>query len=1319
MFVCCWQNGRGSGLCDRRRGFLGRLCPRFERPGLRQRRLWRFFRSTSRNEDDLSPGMLDACGSEFLTAGSLQEQVDHLLLAQLKGNSIFIHTFFSSYRRCADTLQVLDLLFTRFRTFEAPMGSSAQTDLLLSSSVDVVSRDELSDAISGLLSTWLDYHPEDFLIPSQHACLQRLRAHLRLHMCGSDPERHVSHILAHLGIREPSQDEAIMAPAAAPLADVAPSWHLDSPPPGNAVPSPVGEAPSRDQAEATAACKVVFRPLEAKASSLEEEPCAGQALLPSPKRARAASVEVPSAPTLALAPLAQGAALARAELEPSLPLAPEPTGAEEAVCSEHMVPCSSFPSPGLRTQQEAEAVAEEGPVEQLAVPLQPGQAALSAQLLPFLGLALLLRVVGAPAGLLTLLGVLILLLCATRALGSCLHPEPHSSRASVAGAVGAAARTTELEPSDSWAPGLSPRGPAIGTELLVCLMGTLLLLLFGGPTCVLILLRELTWVFFVVRRLGSCATSVPSASVAVEPGAHGASDYGPAKKLASSRAPLLHAQGPVTTTHLEVFVNITYYFYLLGAPPVVLFILGVQTVGLCVLKLMASAEQSQASANLQRMPSADGAAASRAATEPPVPSTPPLTAAETASSADSEVSLPLSAVLSLVHTPALALCVGGALAWVLSVWEAPASKCSSWSGDKEPGSAGALELRPEDTAASREEGKSSGSLTPVVLLLPDSGACPGDMKTCHISSAMLHAEDASVSTAAMETPHTMALPLSAQGPLASGSEPEPPASVVLMPRAERASASLPHLQACSTLAVVMDQAPCASGESELKGTSVPPQEACPPPCPTTQIGRSQELPPVLAAHHNRIPKQLKGMDAVLIHKAKTSNCRACIWFQRHMAGKENLAFTIQAVVTQFNNMASCVITTCLGIQHMEAPDRASRMEVWIDMAVVCYPMCLHLPSLYCASGNSPQSSQWSPVPPSLAHTSRASHPQLTHCLLFALSWSQLFWSPNPDLVFLGPCPSPTIPSKPLLSRTRGDSSAKNHSRYLHLQGCRAQRNFSSLHAIISALQSAAILRFHSTWRLVSRDSLWQFKKLETITSQENNYSKSRELLLNETAKFTTKEKRLKGSPRWLQKMVLTKGTVPYLGMFLTDLLMTNNAYQDFNEERTMMRKLHKENAILQQLKLLPHSCSYYKIQVEATFLDWLRGLERLSEETSGSSHCASRGQVQPGPDPGSSNLDTAEEPSHTSAHCPGGSRNQSRSSLQGESCTHHEPVTPHPSTPVLLPGQPEVNKQEEPRDVIPKAPEEHWLYRQKPKGLQLVQFASEDLKINSDPWQSS
>ncbi|KAM4877914.1 serine/threonine-protein kinase PAK 1-like [Thomomys bottae] len=214
MFRCCWQSGRGSGLSDGRRGFLGRLCPCFVRPGLRHRRLWRFFRRNSRTEGDLSPGMPDACGSEFPTAGTLQEQVDHLVLAQLLDNSTFIHTFFNSYRRCADTLQVLDLLFTRFRSLEAPMGSSGQTDILPHSSEDVIPGNKLYKAISCLLSTWLDYHPQDFLAPSQHACLQRLRAHLRLYMCGSDLERRVSHMLAQLGIREPSQAEA-MAPAGA------------------------------------------------------------------------------------------------------------------------------------------------------------------------------------------------------------------------------------------------------------------------------------------------------------------------------------------------------------------------------------------------------------------------------------------------------------------------------------------------------------------------------------------------------------------------------------------------------------------------------------------------------------------------------------------------------------------------------------------------------------------------------------------------------------------------------------------------------------------------------------------------------------------------------------------------------------------------------------------------------------------------------------------------------------------------------------------------------------------------------------------------
>ncbi|XP_069871048.1 ral guanine nucleotide dissociation stimulator-like [Dipodomys merriami] len=109
---------------------------------------------------------------------------------------MFIHAFLNTYREVADTPQVLDLLFTRFSTCEAPMCPSGQTDTLAHSCEDVIPRDQLCHAITCLLGSWLDLHPEDFLAPAQLPCLQRLLTQLRLHMPDSDMERHVSHVLA-------------------------------------------------------------------------------------------------------------------------------------------------------------------------------------------------------------------------------------------------------------------------------------------------------------------------------------------------------------------------------------------------------------------------------------------------------------------------------------------------------------------------------------------------------------------------------------------------------------------------------------------------------------------------------------------------------------------------------------------------------------------------------------------------------------------------------------------------------------------------------------------------------------------------------------------------------------------------------------------------------------------------------------------------------------------------------------------------------------------------------------------------------------------
>ena len=64
------------------------------------------------------------------------------------------------------------------------------------------------------------------------------------------------------------------------------------------------------------------------------------------------------------------------------------------------------------------------------------------------------------------------------------------------------------------------------------------------------------------------------------------------------------------------------------------------------------------------------------------------------------------------------------------------------------------------------------------------------------------------------------------------------------------------------------------------------------------------------------------------------------------------------------------------------------------------------------------------------------------------------------------------------------------------------KNFSSLKAIISGLQSNPIYRLKKAWSYVLRDKLEIFEELARIFSGENNALAQRELLVREgTARF--------------------------------------------------------------------------------------------------------------------------------------------------------------------------------------------------------------------------
>ncbi|NXL40048.1 GNDS protein, partial [Glaucidium brasilianum] len=170
--------------------------------------------------------------------------------------------------------------------------------------------------------------------------------------------------------------------------------------------------------------------------------------------------------------------------------------------------------------------------------------------------------------------------------------------------------------------------------------------------------------------------------------------------------------------------------------------------------------------------------------------------------------------------------------------------------------------------------------------------------------------------------------------------------------------------------------------------------------------------------------------------------------------------------------------------------------------------------------------------------------------------------------------------------------------------CRILKNFSSLRAILSALQCNAVHRLKKTWdEVLRRESFRTFHELSEIFSDENNHSLSRELLIKEgTSKFATLEinpKRAQKRQQQQREMGVMQGTIPYLGTFLTDLVMLDTAMKDFLDGGLInFEKRRKEFEVIAQIKLLQSACNNYSFTQEDQFVDWFHSLERLSEAES-------------------------------------------------------------------------------------------------------------------------
>ncbi|XP_041843295.1 ral guanine nucleotide dissociation stimulator-like 2 isoform X2 [Melanotaenia boesemani] len=163
--------------------------------------------------------------------------------------------------------------------------------------------------------------------------------------------------------------------------------------------------------------------------------------------------------------------------------------------------------------------------------------------------------------------------------------------------------------------------------------------------------------------------------------------------------------------------------------------------------------------------------------------------------------------------------------------------------------------------------------------------------------------------------------------------------------------------------------------------------------------------------------------------------------------------------------------------------------------------------------------------------------------------------------------------------------------------CRARKNFSSLYAIVSALQSNPIHRLRRTWQETDREALRRYEELSEIFSDKDNYSHSRELLKEEgTSKFANLDNKL--NLRHVNKSN-AQGTVPYLGIFLTDLTMLDTAVKDrLDNGYINFDKRRREFEVLAQIRLLQSSCKNCIFIADEAFLQWYHSVPTLTEEQS-------------------------------------------------------------------------------------------------------------------------
>lgn len=196
---------------------------------------------------------------------------------------------------------------------------------------------------------------------------------------------------------------------------------------------------------------------------------------------------------------------------------------------------------------------------------------------------------------------------------------------------------------------------------------------------------------------------------------------------------------------------------------------------------------------------------------------------------------------------------------------------------------------------------------------------------------------------------------------------------------------------------------------------------------------------------------LPSLPQELFVKVVPFHCLGCVWSQRDKKEKRNLAPGVRATISQFNAVTNRVITSLL-CPFAPGPSTSSPVPSPGSSSTFVYPA---------ANLNSPDSAQGSP-----AHRARL----IERWISIAQVWNLYICSPvtfrylSLRLIFH----HHILKILNVILALKFDLVSSFF--FFPLQECRQFRNFSSLRAILSALQSNAVYRLKKTWAAVSRSA---------------------------------------------------------------------------------------------------------------------------------------------------------------------------------------------------------------------------------------------------------